>query len=341
MTSRSLFSLLAFTVALAAMGTARAQPVASTPAMLEAEMRFIASDEMQGRKAGTPYAEIAARYIAEGWRAAGVQPVPSAEDGYFQTVPLPDGASTRNVLGLIPGSDPDLRDEYVMLLAHYDHVGTDPGGGLAARDGTVADTIFNGARDNGMGVIALLHAGRLLAADPPARSVLLFAVAAEEMGLIGSRYYAENPLVPLEQTVFALNVDTGGYSDTSAVTVVGLDRTTAGPSIRAGAAQAGLGITPPPDPRYQLFRRSDNINLARLGVPAPTFSPGFRSFSDPGVADYYHQVTDGVDDLDFAYLARFADAYARAARLIADMPERPRWTSGDEFEDAGRALYGD
>ena len=307
-------------------------------AMQEADMRLLASDELMGRRAGTPWDAVAARYIAEQFRAAGAAPVTGAD--YFQRFALPDGGASQNVLGVIAGSDPQLKDEYVMLLAHYDHVGTgDHGGGM--RPPTEADSIYNGARDNGMGVVALLHAARTLAADPPARSVVLFAAGAEEMGLVGSRYYAENPLVPLEQTVFALNVDTGGYSDTSAVTVVGLERTTAAALIREGARRAGLGITPAPDPRMQLFRRSDNINLARRGIPAPTFSPGFLSFSDPGVADYYHQVGDEVDDLDFAYLARFAEGYAEAARLIADAPERPRWTPGDEFEATARALYGD
>jgi Zn-dependent M28 family amino/carboxypeptidase len=332
------FLLLVCLVAVAPLASAQPIGDVQSRAMQEADMRFLASDELMGRRAGTPWDHVAARYIAEQLRAAGVSPV--TEAGYFQPFALPDGAESQNVLGVIPGTDPELRDEYVMLLAHYDHVGAgDHGGGM--RPTTEADSIYNGARDNGMGVVALLHAARSLAADPPARSIVLFAAGAEEMGLVGSRFYAEHPLVPLEQTVFALNVDTGGYSDTSAVTVVGLERTTAAPLIREGAARAGLGLTPQPDPRMQLFRRSDNINLARRGIPAPTFSPGFLSFSDPGVADYYHQVTDEVGDLDFAYLARFADAYAQTARLIADAPERPRWADGDEFEAAGRTLYGD
>ncbi|MGB3544808.1 M28 family peptidase, partial [Rubrivirga sp.] len=206
-------------------------------ARLAATVRFLASDEMLGRRAGTPEAEIAARYIAEQFRAAGVQPVPGAEDGYFQVVPLPDGGTSRNVLGLVTGSDPALRDEVVVLTAHYDGLGASMG----QRGATAADSVFNGARDNGMGVAALIAAARDLAESPPARSVLLFAPAAEELGLVGSRYYVENPLVPLRETVFVLNTDGAGYSDTSVIGLIGQDRTGVGSLVEAGAAAAGLG----------------------------------------------------------------------------------------------------
>ncbi|GAB5535424.1 MAG: hypothetical protein Rubg2KO_16730 [Rubricoccaceae bacterium] len=338
--SRSLIALatllvvppIGLAILLLAPSTACAQSIDTDRAV--SDIRFLASDELQGRRAGDPSAEVAARYIAEQFRAAGVQPVPGAEDGYFQTVPLRDSSLTsRNVVGWIPGSDPELADEVVMLLAHYDHVGM--GGSRVAE----ADSIFNGARDNGMGTVAVIAAARALAADPPRRPVLLFTPTAEEQGLIGSRYFAENPLVPLRDIVFALNVDTGGYSDTTIVTVVGLNRTTAQSLIEAGAAAAGLEAVLDPSPEQNLFDRSDNVAFARKGIPAPTFSPGFRAFSDPGVANYYHQVTDEVDDLDMAYLARFVTGYVEAARRIADAPERPRWVPGDSYEDEADKLY--
>ena len=323
--------LVALAILLLAPVTA-AQPVDTDRAI--SDIRFLASDELQGRRAGQQSAEVAARYIAEQFRAAGVQTVPGAEDGYFQTVRLRDSTLTsRNVVGWIPGSDPELADEVVMLLAHYDHVG------MGGRRATEADSIFNGARDNGMGTVAVIAAARALAASPPRRSVLLLTPTGEEQGLIGSRHFAENPLVPLRDIVFALNVDTGGYSDTTIVTVVGLDRTTAQSLIEAGAAAAGLEAVLDPSPEQNLFDRSDNVAFARKGIPAPTFSPGFRAYSDPGVANYYHQVTDEVDDLDMAYLARFVTGYVESARRIADASERPRWVSGDTYEEAGQALY--
>lgn len=242
--------------------------------------------------------------------------------------------TSHNVVGLIQGSDKRLREEYVVLMAHYDHVGT-------RRTGSSADTIFNGARDNGMGTVAIINAAKALAESPPARSVLLLAVTAEELGLLGSRYYTEHPLVPLRQTVFVLNSDGAGVSDTSLVTVVGLERTTAEQSIQAGALRYHLTAIPEPVPEQNLFNRSDNVVFARKGVPAPSFSPGFRTF-DQVLQKYYHQPEDQADEhFPFAYLHRFSQAFAHAARLIADMPARPRWREGDQYEAAGKSLYGD
>lgn len=303
---------------------------------LAADLRFLAADELLGRRAGSPSAEVAARYIAEQFRASGVEPVPGAEDGYFQPVRLRDGGASRNVIGIVRGTDPDLRDEYLVLTAHYDHLGV----GRSSSE-VPGDSIYNGARDNGMGTVAVIAAARAFAEAPPRRSILLLTPTAEEMGLVGSRYFAENPLIPLRQIIFNLNVDTGGYSDTSVVTVIGLNRTSAEPLIEWGTAAFGLDAILDPVPEQNLFDRSDNVSFASQGIPAPTFSPGFRAFSDPGVADYYHQVTDEVDDLDFEYLLRFAQAYVHTARLIADASERPRWRPGDKYEEAARALYGD
>lgn len=239
-----------------------------------------------------------------------------------------------NVLGYLEGSDPAQKDEYILLMAHYDHVGVGPS------QTAPADTIFNGARDNGMGTVAVINAAKALAAQPPARSVLFMAVTAEESGLIGSRYYAESPLLPLENMVFVLNNDGGGYNDTSLATVVGLNRTTAQEAITAGAAAYGLGVIDDPAPEQGLFDRSDNVNFAVKGVPAPTFSPGFDGF-DEVISKYYHQSIDHADaDFDFPYLLRFTQAYTRAARLIANMNERPFWIEGDTYEPAGKQLYG-
>lgn len=260
-------------------------------------------------------------------------PLALQSDGFQRT-----RVTSNNVLGWVEGRDPERRDEVVVLMAHYDHIGAGMTNGPGA---TPADSIFNGARDNGMGVVAVMNAAYALAAAPPDRSVLFLAVTGEENGLLGSRYYVEHPLLPLDQMVYVLNVDGGGYSDTSVVTVIGLGRTTADPLIQQGTAAFGLAAIPDPAPEQNLFDRSDNVNFAVQGVPAPTFSPGFRSFSDPGVATYYHRPADEADaDFDFAYLLRFTQAYTRTARLIANAPERPTWTEGDKYESAAKTLYG-
>jgi len=242
---------------------------------------------------------------------------------------------TMNVVGMIEGTDPALKNEFVLMSAHYDHVGVGKQGGQPY---TPADSIFNGARDNAIGTVGLLMAARALKAQPPKRSVLLVAYTGEELGLLGSKYYAEHPLVPLGQTIFNLNVDAAGYNDTSVVSVIGLDRTGAKAELEAAAKAFGMGVVGDPSPEQGLFDRSDNVSLAAKGVPAPTFTPGFRKF-DESLARYYHQVADGPDTIDYGYLLKFCQAYAHAARLIGNRPSRPQWIAGDKYEAAGKALY--
>lgn len=254
----------------------------------------------------------------------------------LQTAPRPrTELKAMNVVAVVEGTDPKLKNEYVLLSAHYDHVGVGKQGGQAI---SASDSIFNGARDNAFGTVGLLTAAKALKARPPKRSVLLVAYTAEEVGLLGSRYYAEHPLIPLNQTIFNLNIDAAGYNDTSVVSVIGLDRTGARIDIEAAARAFGMGVVADPAPEQGLFDRSDNVSLAAKGVPAPTFSPGFRTF-DESLARYYHQVTDNPDTIDFDYLLKFCQAYARAARLIADRPIRPMWIAGDKYEAAAKALY--
>jgi len=241
-----------------------------------------------------------------------------------------------NVIGVLPGRDPRLKEEFLGLTAHFDHIGQNerlPGA-------TKEDSIFNGARDNGMGVTALLAAASVLSQNPPARSLLFIAFTAEEAGLLGSSYYVRNPAVPLEKTVFVLNNDGAGYTDTSIVTVLGLNRTTAAADIVTGCRESGLEATAGGFELQMFFNASDNRSFAEKGVPSPTFSPGIRSFGEE-ILKYYHRPTDEADEsFDFAYLERFCEAYVRSAQLIADRPTRPTWVAGDKYEKAGARLYG-
>ena len=240
-----------------------------------------------------------------------------------------------NVIGMIEGTDPNLKDEFVVLSAHFDHVGTSVS---SERPGTQIDSVFNGARDNAFGVAALLSAAEALTLAPPRRSVLLLACTAEEIGLLGSRYFVEHPVVPLDQIVFNLNTDGAGHSDSTIVAVMGLNRVGAASEIRQACTAFGLEPFADPAPEQNLFDRSDNVNFAAVGIPAPTFSPGFREF-DKEIMRHYHQPSDEVDTLDFQYALSFCRAFALCARLIADKNERPRWSSGDKYEKAYKQLY--
>jgi hypothetical protein len=244
-------------------------------------------------------------------------------------------APSMNVAGIIEGTDPKLKDEYVIVSAHFDHVGVGKQGG---NNYPPTDSIFNGARDNAFGTVALLVAAKALSQQPPKRSVMVLALTGEEVGLLGSRYYAENPLVPLKQTIFDLNIDGAGYNDTTIVSVIGLERTGAKAEIEAGARAFGLNVFAEPAPEQGLFDRSDNVSFAAKGVPAPTFSPGFKAF-DAEIAKYYHQAIDNPESLDFSYVHKFCQAYAHTARLIANRSTRPFWIAGDKYEAVGKELY--
>ncbi|MDP4709554.1 MAG: M28 family peptidase [Saprospiraceae bacterium] len=240
---------------------------------------------------------------------------------------------TQNVIGWIEGTDPELKDEFVVLTAHYDHVGTGK-----SNDPQSQDTIFNGARDNGLGTVSVLAAAKSLVEAPTKRSVLLIALTGEEIGLLGARYYTENPVVPLEKTIFNLNSDNAGYNDTELISIIGFGRTGTDQQVKTGVEAVGLKVFPDPAPEQGLFDRSDNVQFASKGVPCITFSGGFKDF-DAELSKYYHQVTDDADSLDFGYVLKYCQSYAHVARWIANMEGRPVWAAGDKYEAAGKELY--
>ncbi len=245
-----------------------------------------------------------------------------------------DPLAASNVIGRIQGSDSRLGDEYVVLTAHYDHVGIDAD---AAGDAS-EDAIFNGARDNGMGVVALLAAARSLSIQKPRRSVLLIAMTGEEQGLLGSSYYADNPVVPLSQKKFVLNTDAAGFSDTGVVTIFGLRRISDRTVFEQACSRFGLETVPDPLENRDLFYRSDNVAFARKGVPALTFSPGFRILDDETLKHYHRPSDEAGDDFDYEYLLRFSQAFVASARSLADAETLPVWLKGDEFEGAWKKL---
>lgn len=239
--------------------------------------------------------------------------------------------SSRNVVAYLEGTDPKLKEEYIIYSAHYDHNGV-------GKPNAQNDSIYNGARDNAVGTVTVLSVAENLAKYPPKRSSLFILFTGEEKGLLGSTYYAENPVIPLNKVVYCFNSDNGGYNDTSKVTIFGLNRTTVAHHILAGAKEFGLTAIDDPAPEQNLFDRSDNVNFAKKGVPAPTYSMGFTSFNEE-ITKTYHQVTDNPDTVDYDYLEKFFKSYVLTSRLIANDPETPFWTEGDKYYDAGMELY--
>ncbi|MEP0263196.1 M28 family peptidase [Dokdonia sp.] len=245
--------------------------------------------------------------------------------------PKKEVVTSQNVIGVVEGTDPNLKDEYIIYSAHYDHVG------IGAPDAT-GDTIYNGARDNAIGTTTVLSMAENLAKYPTKRSALFILFTGEEKGLLGSSFYVKNPVLPLKQMVYCFNSDNGGYNDTSLATIIGLPRTTASQHIKDAASAFGLKAIDDPAPEQGLFDRSDNVNFAAKGIPAPTFSLGFTAFNGD-VTKYYHRPGDEANTLDYDYLFKFFSAYVLAGRNIGNDPVTPTWTAGDKYEAAGKALY--
>ncbi|WP_020656286.1 M28 family peptidase [Massilia niastensis] len=222
----------------------------------------------------------------------------------------------RNVIGVLRGADPALEDTYVMLSAHYDHVGI--------RDGE----IYNGANDDGSGTVSVIEVASALAAqkERPRRSIVFMALFGEELGLLGSRYYARHPVFPLKDTVAHLNLEQVGRTDDSegarvnAATMTGFDYSTVGEAVRKASERTGVRLWKHPKFSDQFFARSDNQALADAGVPAHTLAVAF-GFPD------YHGKDDTWDKIDYDNMARINRMVAVALRDIANDPVKPSWTT--------------
>jgi len=269
----------------------------------------------------------------------------------FQPIPLPltlkahmvskvRSFSSSNVLAMLPGSDPKLRNEAVLYTAHYDHLGIRPD--------MPGDRIYNGAMDNGTGCGILLELARAYGSVTlrPKRSILFAAVTAEEQGLLGSEYLGRHSPIPTSKLALDLNYDNllalGTAED---VEVLGSERTSFYPIVEVTARQFELQIRPDPHPESGHYYRSDHFSLARVGVPAFSIKEGdkFKGHTADWGAQQnleyeqkrYHQPGDKYrSEMDFsgdAVMARFGFALGWKA---ASLPEMPAWRPGDEFEAA-------
>lgn len=244
---------------------------------------------------------------------------------------------SRNVAGLIPGSDPQLKSQAVIFSAHWDHLGIGP-----AVNG---DAIYNGAVDNATGcgiLLELAHAWGGLK-QKPRRSALFLAVTAEEAGDLGADYYAEHPAIPLGKTAADLNFDSFyPFGATKDVNVTGAERTTLMPIVEEAARRMTLEIKPDPHPEQGSYYRSDHFSFARFGVPAFSVEMGSTYYGKPAgygekIFDeyndkHYHQPSDEYrDDWDFAAMEQAAKFGFLIGTNIANQEKLPTWHAGDEF----------
>ena len=239
-----------------------------------------------------------------------------------------------NVAGMLPGSDPALSKEVVVLSAHLDHIGV-------GRPDKTGDTINNGALDDAVGIASLIEEAKRFktAGTKPRRSILFLAVTAEEKGLVGSDYFANNPTVPLSSIVADVNLDmpiiTYKFQD---IVVYGAGHSTLGPIVERAGKAIGVPLSDDPLPGENIFVRSDHYNFVRKGVPSVFLWPGAggpgRAAIDDFMKNHYHQPSDEIGQLpaiDWESGVRFVDVNYRIARDIADGEQRPMWNQGDFF----------
>jgi Zn-dependent M28 family amino/carboxypeptidase len=275
----------------------------------------------------------------------------AAVDRNFRPVPLNARASftvenmlrdvaSRNVIALLPGSDSKLRFEYLVYNAHWDHLGRDPK--------KAGDQIYNGAADNAAGTAVLLELAQAMKALPPAqrpkRSVLFLSVTAEEKGLLGSRYYAEHPLYPLNRTVAVINMDGANqFGRTRDIEVIGFGASTIDDIGAAVARQQGREVRPDSHPERGSYYRSDHFEFAKVGIPG-FYSKAGRQFIgeaadfgekkvDEYIAKDYHQVSDEVkSDWSFEGAAQDTEFLLEVGLQIANGVKGPEWKAGNEFK---------
>jgi Zn-dependent M28 family amino/carboxypeptidase len=253
---------------------------------------------------------------------------------------------SQNVIGKLPGADPALRNEYVIYTAHWDHFGH-----CAVKDG---DDICNGALDNASGTAMMLEIARKMKVAQPApkRTILFLSVTAEEQGLLGSEYYGNFPLYPLEKTLGVINIDgINQWGRTSDLVVVGLGASDLDDYAAEAAREQNRNLKPDAEPEKGFYYRSDHFNFAKKGVPAFDPDAGVDYIGKP--ADYsqkkrdeytnndYHKASDQIKpDWDLAGAADDGKLFLAMGYRVAQAAKYPEWKPGNEFRSIREAALG-
>ena len=298
------------------MGTAQREsphPVAPPVLPLD-DIRFLSDDRLAGRLTGSPGADTAAAYLARRFRAVGLQP---AAGGWFQTFTIARdapvaqhahvaGLKGSNVIGLLPGRDPILRNEAVIVGAHYDHLGL---GGFGSLDPDSTGKVHNGADDNASGSAMLINIAERLAADPPARTVIFIAFSGEELGLLGSAYYVKQPIYPLSTTLAMINLDMVGRLRQKRLIVYGSQTAKEFPALLDSLNwHAGLDLHAQGDG----FGPSDQSSFYAVGRPVLHF------FTD--LHEDYHRTTDDWQKINVEGFGQVAGFVTGLVTALANRP---------------------
>ncbi len=293
----------------------------------------LAADSMRGRDTPSPEIEATAIWIASQMEAAGL--TPGAADGgwihRYTNDRFEEGATAPNVVAVLEGSDPVLKNEYVVYSAHMDHVGV-----RQPREGSEStDSIYNGADDNASGTSTLMEVAEAMAELEvrPKRSMMFVWVSGEEKGLLGSRAFADDPSVPIESMVANFNVDMVGRNWTDTIVAIGKEHSDLGETMnRVNSANPAIGMTAIDDiwPEQNFYGRSDHYNFARRGVPILFFFNGTH--------EDYHRASDEPAKIDTEKMARIGKLLFLLGMEVGNADQRPQWNpeSYDEIVvDAG------
>lgn len=239
------------------------------------------------------------------------------------------------VVGRLPGADPALSGEHVVLMGHLDHLGLR----MNAKPGE--DMIYNGALDNAAGVATMLEAARefVVSGHRPARSILFVANTGEEKGLLGADYLAAHPVIPAASITSLVDLDMPlPLYEFTDVIAFGADHSTVAQIIAEAGATMGIGVSPDPMPAEAIFTRSDHYQFVKRGVPAILLMTGYANGGETVwkhfLGKIYHTVADDLaQPISWRALARYGQLNYRIARALAEAPVRPRWYVGDYFGD--------
>jgi Peptidase family M28/PDZ domain len=311
--------LLAAPAGLQAQFGTQQQPVvkpAPPPITAIDDIRYLSDDRLQGRMTGSPGADTAAAYLARRFEQVGLQP---AAGGWFQSftvakeAPVAQSARVgglvgRNVIGLLPGHDPNLRNEAVIVGAHYDHLGL---GGFGSLDPDSTGKVHNGADDNASGAAMLIQIASRLAQAPPARTVLFIAFSGEELGLLGSAYYVRQPVYPLTTTSAMINLDMVGRLRNGRLIVYGARTAKEFPTLLDSLNwHAGFDLKAQGDG----YGPSDQSSFYAAGRPV------LHIFTD--LHDDYHRTTDDWEKIDPEGFRRVTNFTVGLVTAIANRPTR-------------------
>ena len=279
-----------------------------TEDLIKKHITVLSSDEMEGRKAGTQGIEKAARYIENEFKKIGLNKFD--ELSTYRQEFNEKGLALFNVIGILEGNS--KKDEFIVISAHYDHLGINKNGN--------GDVIYNGANDNASGVAAVLALAKYFSKmKVNERSIIFVAFTAEEMGLIGSNYFGKkiNP----KKIVAGINIEMIGKQSQfgpKTAWITGYNKSTFGEIIQKNLEGSDYKVYPDPYLNFNLFFRSDNASLARLGVPAHTFS------TSPMDKDLdYHKVNDEVNTLEIYTIAETIKAIAKGTSSIINGTDTP------------------